>query len=149
MTSPNWTPSHIDPVVLPPDIESTAFTYLSAVVTPTPVATRMPNPDLEADTINDFLRIEAAGGNRANFLEWDASFLMHAYSPDEMRASALAQKATAYAAGARGQLIDGAYVLRVINTVAPTRLTDPNVNLIRYRSMVTWRMPGRLVTAGS
>ena len=58
-----WTPEHLDPVNLPPDIESIAFTYLTAIVAPTPVATRLPNPDLEQDTINDFLRIEAAGGN--------------------------------------------------------------------------------------
>ena len=37
-----WTPEHLDPVNLPPDIESIAFTYLTAIVAPTPVALATP-----------------------------------------------------------------------------------------------------------
>ena len=144
-----WTPGHVDPVVIPPDIESTVVYYAAPLVAPTPVATRIPGPANQADTINDFLRVESGGGNRANYLEWDLAFILHAYSPVEMNASTLAAKITAYCAAARGLTINGAYVSRVVNVVAPHRLTDPNVNLIRYRSMVTWRMPGSLVTAGS
>lgn len=144
-----WTPGHLDPVILPPDIESLAVSYLGGILTPTPVATRLPNPADQSDTVDDFLRIEAAGGNRCNWLEWDLAFILHAYSPIEMNASTLSQRATAFAAGARGQAIGTYSVQRVVNVVAPTRLTDPNINLIRYRSMVTWRLPGVVVTTGS
>jgi len=138
-----WTPGHLDPVVLPPDIEEIAVTYLSGIVSPTPVATRMPNPANQSDTVNDFLRVEAAGGGRHNYLLWELAFIMHAYSPTETAAAALAQKVTAHAAAARGQVVNGFPIQAVVSVVAPTRLSDPNINLIRYRSMVIWRMPGR------
>ena len=141
----SWTAGHLDPVSLPPDIEAVALAYLTPLLSAT-VATRLPNPSDQADTVNDFLRIEAAGGNRANYLQWDLAFIMHAYSPDEIRAAALAQKSLGYAAAARGITIGSTQVARVVNVVAAQRLTDPNVNLIRYRSMVTWRLPGSVTS---
>jgi hypothetical protein len=47
---------------------------------------------------------------------------------------------------ARGQTINGWYVVGVMTVIPPTRLTDPNVNLPRFRSAVTWRVAGQLWT---
>ena len=46
----------IDPVVEPADIESLGLYYLTPYMGTTPIATRLPDPAKQADTINGFLR---------------------------------------------------------------------------------------------
>lgn len=133
----------VDPVLLPPNIEQLARAYLLGPLTPTPIATRLPSPDKAADTVNGFLRTEAAGGFRSNRLHYDTQCLLHAYSPNETQAKQIAAQAVALMAAARGQIVNGWYVVGVMNVVLPHRLTDPNVSLPRFRSMVTWRVAGQ------
>lgn len=133
----------VDPVLLPPDIEILARAYLLEPLAPTPIATRVPTPNIDADTVNGFLRVESAGGFKSNRFQYDAQCLLHAYNPDEISAKQLAAKTVALMSAARGQSINGWYVVGVMNVVAPHRLTDPDVSLPRFRSMVTWRVAGQ------
>ena len=133
----------VDPVIQPGDIETLALYYLQPVLSPTPCATRLPQPNNQSDTINGFLRVEAAGGGKANYLEYDLNLILHAYSPVEMQAANIAQTAMAFMTAARGQTVAGWFVGLVKNTVMPHRLTDPNINLVRYRAAVTWRVAGQ------
>jgi len=133
----------IDPVLEPPDIEFLAQYYLTPYMGLTPIATRLPSPAANADTINGFLRVEAGGGNEANVFEYNMTVLLHGYSPNEIQASSICRTAYKWMKAARGQSIAGWYVSGVPNTVSPHRLDDPNViGLTRYRAMVTWRTPG-------
>ena len=77
----------VDPVVQPGDIETLALYYLQPVLSPTPCATRLPQPNAHDDTVSGFLRVEAAGGGKANYLEYDLNVILHAYSPVEMQAA--------------------------------------------------------------
>jgi hypothetical protein len=144
-----FTPGFVDPAMEPADIEWLANYYLTPLMGVTPIATRLPQPDKQADTINGFLRIEAAGGVKVNFTEYDLAVILHAYSPDEIQASQIGRTATGWMAAARGQSVAGWSVTYVSNVVAAHKLGDPNVaGLTRYRSMVTWRVPGRVMVPG-
>lgn len=137
----------VDPVVLPPDLETLVINYLETALTPTPVATRLPSPTADSDTVNGFLRVEYGGGGKPNRFQWDVQAIIHGYSPDEIQASQIARQAIALLSSARGQTIsDGSldwFVVGVMGVVAPHRLSDPDVILPRYRASVTWRVAGQ------
>lgn len=137
----------VDPVVLPPDLETLGINYLSPTLSPTPVATRLPSPTQDADTVNGFVRLELGGGSKPNRFQYDMQLIGHAYSPNEITADHIANQAVALLSAARGQTIsDGTtnwYVVGVMGVVAPHRLTDPDVILPRYRFSVTWRVAGQ------
>lgn len=133
----------VDPIVLPPDIEALAVSFLSPVLSPTPVTTRLPSPTIDADTVNGMVRVEYGGGTKPNRFQWDLQCIMSGYSPNEIQASQLASQAVALMSAARGQTVNGWYVVGVMGVVAPHRLTDPDVILPRYRATVTWRVAGQ------
>lgn len=133
----------VDPIVLPPDIEALAVDFLEPVLTPTPVATRLPSPTNDADTVNGFLRVEYGGGSKPNKFQWDVQCILLGYSPNEIQASLIAAQAVALMSAARGQTVNGWYVVGVMGAVAPHRGDDPDVILPRYRAAVTWRVAGQ------
>jgi len=134
----------VDPVIQPGDIETLALYYLQPVLSPTPCATRLPQPNAHDDTVNGFLRVEAAGGGKANYLEYDLNVILHAYSPVEMQAANIAQTAMAFMTAARAQTVSGWFVGLVKNVIMPSRADDPNVvGLVRYRAACTWRVAGQ------
>jgi hypothetical protein len=137
----------VDPVLLPPKIEVLARAYLLNAMSPTPIITRLPEPNDTADTVNGVLRVEAGGGGRVNRFQYDMTCLLHGYSPDEDQANDIANRAVALASAARGQTIsDGTsdwFVVAVPSVGMPQRRTDPDVILPRYLSAVTWRVAGQ------
>ena len=137
------------PIMVPADIEELAVDYLTPIVAPTPVATRLPSPAADSDTVSGFLRVECAGGTKPNLIEYDLNVIVHAYSPDEVQASSIARHAVAALCAAAGLTLNGWFVGDTSNPVTPTRLTDPNVNLPRYRAICTWRVTGHQWTPGS
>lgn len=136
--------------VRPPPTEYLARQYFTPLVTPTPVATRAPQPAKTADTINGFLRLEAGGGVlRGEMLLWDVAVILHAYAnnSDEYLAEQLINDALAWGANAAGytqQMPNGDewFITYSRATSIATRKADPYVNMTRYRGMVTWRIPG-------
>ena len=133
----------INPVLEPADIEWLAMAYLTPYMGATPVATRVPNPANNADTVNGFLRVEDGGGADPNPFWSNLTWFLHGYSPDEVEASQICRTAFKWARAARGQSIAGYYVNDVCHAVPPHRLSDPNViGLTRYRAMITWQVPG-------
>jgi hypothetical protein len=137
------TMSFIDPLLRIPQIEVVARAYLLGPMAPIPVMTRLPNPDKTADTINGALRIEAGGGSKPNRFHWDVQLLLHGYSPDEDQANGIAADAVSLMSSARGQTVQGWYVVDTLNVGAPQRRDDPDVNLPRYMGTVTWRVAGQ------
>lgn len=133
----------VDPVVLPPKIEVLARAYLLDAMAPTPIITRLPNPDNEADTTSGVLRIEAGGGSRPNRFQYDMHCLLHGYSPDEDQANDIADRALALMNAARGQTINGFAVVGVMSASPAQRRTDPDVILPRYLASVVWRVAGQ------
>ena len=140
----------------PPPTEALAKAYFGPLVAPTPVGTRVPQPNKTADTINGFLRVESGGGSlRGEQILWDVAIILHAYAPNtqEYVAEQLIDEALAWGANATGytQQMDNGdnwYVTYSRVTGFATRKSDPLVNLTRYRGMVTWRIPGLPVVPG-
>lgn len=134
----------VDPILLPPDIEALAIAFLAPNLSPTPVATRLPSPSTDADTVNGFLRVEYGGGSKPNRFQYDVQCILLGYSPNEIQASLVASQAVALMSAARGQTVNGWYVVGVEGVVAPHRGDDPDVILPRYRAAVTWRVAGQV-----
>ena len=140
----------------PPPIELLALAYFTPLVAPTPCATRLPQPSKTADTINGFLRVESGGGVlRGDGILWDVSCILHAYAPNTQEAMAeqLGEEAVAWGANANGftQIMpnsDRWYITYSRCSGFNVRKGDPLVNMTRYRSMVTWRVPGLPVIPG-
>lgn len=140
-------PQVVTPLILPPDGEFLSQYFLSDIVHPTPVATRLPQPDDEKDTVHDFVRVESGGGDKVSPMTpnpwYSVHVLMHTYGRVEMQAADTARLVTGHMAAARGQTVAGWYIVRVTHVVLPHRLSDPKVNLLRYRSEVTWVVAGK------
>lgn len=135
------------PPVKPPKIAQLVRALLLDPLSPTPIATRLPSPANNADTVNGFLRLEYGGGSKPNPFQWDLQCIMHAYHTDQGQAEDIANQAVGVASAAQGLTINGIYVVGVSGVVAPHLLTDPDVNLPRIRSSVTWRVAGQPWTA--
>ena len=105
------------PMMVPADIEELAVTYLTPIMAPTPVGTRLPSPAADADTISGFLRVESAGGTQPNPVEYDLNVIVHGYSPDEVHASTIARHAVAALVAATGLTINGWFVGDTSNPV--------------------------------
>lgn len=135
-------------VVKPPDIEWLAQAFLTPILTPALVGTRMPKPSSTEDDAagtNGYLRVEAGDSHPINWgAAWDCSFLMHAYCDDEGQAAQISTTALGNVAAATGLTVVSWNIVSVVNVVGGRRLTDPEVptNLVRYRSAVTWRIAG-------
>lgn len=138
-------------VVLPPDIEWLATVFLTPILNPTKVGTRMPvpaNSSVDAGSLDGFMRIEAGDAVPVTSTwgaAYDVSFLMHAYSDNEVQASLISRKAGANVCAATGLTVSGWYIVDVPSFSGGRRLFDPEVpsNLVRYRSAVTWRVAGQ------
>jgi hypothetical protein len=143
-------PAHIFATLKPPPIEKLGVVYFSPLMAPVLVATRIPQPAPNQETISTFLRIESGGGRqRADTILWDMTLILHSYAPNEQESVAEDNLAIAVAwgANAQGQTITTAsgeeyFVTYSRATGLSHRQADPNVDLIRYRSMVLWRVPG-------
>jgi hypothetical protein len=146
VSSPFFTPGFVYPALRRPPIEFLVITYLTPFMGSTPISSRLPTAPNDFDTINGLLRVEAGGGTKANLLEFNMTVILHAYSPFEVQAEEISDTAMAWMTAADGQTIAGWSVTKVCSTVEKHKLGDPNVQkLTRYRSMVTWRMPGRVL----
>lgn len=146
MTGPFYTPGRVKPALQRPPLEALGLLYLTPFMGATPVATRLPNPAQNADTINGFLRLESGGGVQCNLLEFDMTLLIHAYALNEVLAEQICDAAMPWLGAAEGQQIDGWSITRVVGTIEKHKLGDPNVQkLTRYRAGIRWRMPGRVL----
>jgi hypothetical protein len=143
-------PTQYYQAVLPADIEWLAQAFLTPILAPTPVKTRMPPPIASVMDVgvNGLMRIEAGDAVPVPSTwgaAYDISFLMHAYSDDEVQASLISRTAIAHVSSVTGLTIVGWYIVDVPTVVGGRRLTDPLVptDLVRYRSAVTWRVAGQ------
>jgi hypothetical protein len=146
VSRPFFTPGFVYPALQRPPTVFVTRVYLTPFMGSTPIGARLPKPSDDDDTVNGFLRVEAGGGTKANLLEFNMSIILHAYSPYQDQAEDISDTAMGWMTAAEGQSIAGWSVTRVCGTVEKHVLADPNVQkLTRYRSMVTWRMPGRVL----
>lgn len=133
--------SALSPVMPPADIEGLVVQYLAPRLG-LPVGTRLPNPANDADTVDGFCRVEAAGGIKVNLTQWDLDIIVHGYHPNEVTAAQITASAVAILEAARHQQFGQYWIGDSDSLVAPAKQTDPLVNLPRYRSMVSWRVTG-------
>lgn len=137
----------IYPVLTPADVEWMACFFLTPLMAPTVVATRLPVVTNTSDTANGFLRVEAGGGVKKNLTQYNQQILLHTYVPFEYepQGALIANKATAYVGAAGGLTISGVFVVDVPRVSVIQRMTDPKINLLRYDSAVTWTVAGQPV----
>lgn len=139
-------PGFIYPVVAPADVEAMALTFLNQYMAPTPVATRMPDDTSPGDTEYGFIRVEAGGGVKLNYIQYNQTVQVHTYVPNEyeVQGANIANTAIAYMSAATGQTILGHYITDVPNVSVVQRRTDPRINLLRYMFFVTWTIDGQV-----
>jgi len=131
-----------------PPVETMAVNYLTPLMTPIPVATRLPRPDNDKEVINGYLQVEAGGGVLTHdSLLWDMSVVLHGYSRNEVEAEDIITKAVAWAGNIQGTMttvLDRDWYVTFSRVASlPIKQQDPRINLTRYRAMVTWRIPGQ------
>lgn len=132
-------------ITAPPDVEELFQFFLTPIVTPTFVVTKLE----DADDITALGAVRVESGSIDPVLEyrsaaWDVSGLIHAYSPDELEAVQLGLKCIAHCAAARSRTVMGWYIVDVLNVLGGQKLPEPGVEgLTRYRAAVTWRVAGR------
>ena len=140
--------------VAPPPAAGLAIAYFTPLMAPTPVATRTPQPSKTEDTINNFLRIEAAGGTplREQLL-FQTSILLHCYCTNNQESAGeqTLGKALAWGGNAQGTWIthpstgDEYFVAASSITALAEKTADPAVALTRWRGMVTWLIQGKAI----
>lgn len=144
------------PTTAPPPVGGLAKSYFTPLVAPAPVATRLPQPDKTADTVNGFLRIEASGGPiLPGEVMFDLGIILHSYAPnnEESMAEQLMCNAIGWGNNACGCTITHPstgidYFVMYSRCVSTgIRQQDPRVNLARFVGKVTWRMIGRYIGA--
>lgn len=149
-----WTPL---PTLTHPPIEWLGFAYYQPhqAALGVDVGTRLPGPAEDQTVLHTgFLRTEAGGGTPTLEVMFDLDLILHAYSgTNEDAAKDISQRATTELLPARGTVVwcpvhrDGSPLPWTIHDASvsqePHRLTDPMVNMIRYRSMVTWTVVGQ------
>ena len=126
--------------------------YLTPILSPTPVATRLPQPTKIEDTVNSFLRVESAGGGPRDDEQilFNVSLVLHSYctNSQESQGEQLLIDALAWAGNAQGTYVTHAST-QVPYFVTYSRITglgmksaDPQVAMTRFRGMVTWTIQG-------
>ena len=132
--------------VVPPlesaDIEDLVTFFYTPIIAPTPIDTRLPKIADNADTINGFVTVEAGPATRVGLAQWDLSFILHAYSPVEYQAADLSRKLMAHGTAVQGLTVMGWYIVTLVNAVGGEKLPNPDIELPRYRSALTWRVQG-------
>lgn len=144
--------------VAPPPAQGLMVAYLTPIMAPTPVATRLPQPGKTDDTINNFLRVEVAGGGPRgeDQILFNASVLLHAYctNNEESRGEQMLCDALAWAGNAQGTWVtlpstqQQYFVTYSRITSSPMKTADPQVALTRFRGMVLWTVHGSPRTLG-
>lgn len=153
-----WTPL---PTLVHPPIEWLGFAFYRAYQDDWAVdmGTRLPGPQEDQTVLQTgFLRFEAGGGSEdadTQGLMFNLDLIMHSYyGEDEDAAKDISQQATLLGGRIPRDTVvqcpltrNGPALPWTIHDARgfsePTRTTDPMVNMIRYRSMVTWRVVGR------
>jgi len=126
--------------------------FLTPLFSPTPVATRLPQPAKTEDTVNLFIRVESAGGTPAgqDQVLFAASVVLHVYctnneesAGEQLMAEVLAQAGNAQGTYVRHQSSETDYFVAYSRIASlGTKLADPQVALTRFRGMVTWTVHG-------
>lgn len=140
---------------MPPPAGGIAKAYFTPLMAPVPVATRLPQPGATQDTINGFLRIEAAGGPiMPDSVFFDIGIVLHSYAPNNQES--MAEQVLALAIG-WGNNASGTTIIHPssglpyfvsysrCNSVG-AKQQDSLVNMVKFVGKVTWRMQGQLVS---
>jgi hypothetical protein len=145
-------PGYIYPVVTPADTEWLSTYYLTPLMAPTPVATRLPDDTDPDDTVNGFISVESSGGPKVSLIEYNQTIILHTYCAEEYEPQGfdIARNAVAWMGAASGLTISGWQITDVPRVTSPQRRNDPKVpNLLRYLAMVTWTVVGQPVQSAS
>lgn len=132
--------------LMPADIEALGVEFYTPQMS-CGVGTKMPGTPRNKTKPDPFLRLEFGGGAQVNRLEFDGDLILCGYAADEVTASEITRRAFGLGAAATGETVAGWYLGWCRGPVLPHRSNDPDLpGLVRYRSMVTWRFPGQLIT---
>ena len=138
-------PKFYMPVVAPPDVEFMSQFFLMPLMSPTPVATTLPDVTALVDTANGFLRVEHGGSTKLDWFRYNVTTLLHAYVPFEYETlgAQIIGEAVQYMGAAAGLTVCNYYVMCVPHVFGPLRKPDPDVQLLlRYQAGVTWMVDG-------
>lgn len=141
------------PTLWAPPVQALAINFLRPRLAQQgiPVATRLPQPQNTADTINGFVRLESGGGKPCgDDMTFDVSVIVNSYAPNNLESTAEinCMTACAHLGNAQGQWITHPtlnrpwFIMWSRTTGLMHKQGDPLVNLVRFRAMVSWRAQG-------
>ena len=134
--------NYVVPPLQAPDTQDLGIYYFTPILAPTRVDSRLPSPAKNQDTVHGFMTIEAGDTTRVGLAQWDISMILHAYSPVEAEAADISNKAMVYGTAVQGLTVMGWYIVCLVNAIGSRQLQNPDIDLPRYRSALTWRVAG-------
>lgn len=140
----------------PPPIETLAVTYLTPLMAPLRVLTRIPpnNPNSELLPPDTFIRVEASSGSISDSgIMFNVQAIIHSYAPynEEITAEDNIGTALAWMGNAQGTTITDPtgwdwYVTYSMVSSLGHRLIDPLTPIARYRGAAMWKLAGRPIS---
>lgn len=118
-------------VIVFPDVEGMAITYLKSVLANTHVSTKVPST-----RPTRFIKVQAVGGNKARLNADSTMLTFQCWEADTVKASELARLARAYIHAMPGTEVNGVWVYRVNDVGAPAFNPDPESDSPRYQFTV-------------
>ena len=129
--------SDVTEVILFPDVEAIAVSYLKDSLADTPISTRVPDPRPAR-----FIRVMAVGGSKARLNADSVMLTFQCWEATTVKASELARLARAYVHALAGTDVAGNWVYRVIDVGGPAFAPDPSTNTPRYQFTVSIDVKG-------
>lgn len=122
-------------VLLPPDIEAAAISFLrtSLGALATKVAQTVP-----ATMPATMVKVSLTGGGRDGVASDRAQLTIECWAPDAQAASNLARKAFAYMLAAPGTIAGGVFIRRAETVGGVQFFPDPDISKPRYQFTVRW-----------
>lgn len=126
-------------VIVFPDAEALAITYLKAHISNVTIATKVPDP---RPTNGKLIKVTRVGGSKLRLNADSPVLVFECWGSTTIEASELARLARAYVDAMAGEKVNGVWVFKVREVGGPAYFPDPDSSLPRYQFSVAIDMKG-------
>jgi hypothetical protein len=124
-------------VIVFPDAEALAITYLKAHISNVIIATKVPDP-----RPTKLIKVTRVGGSKLRLNADSPVLVFECWGSTTIEASELARLARAYIDAMAGEKVNGVWVFKVREVGGPAYFPDPDSSLPRYQFSVAIDMKG-------
>lgn len=118
-------------VIVFPDAEALAVTYLKAKMTGVTIATKVPDP-----RPSKLIKVTRVGGSKLRLNADSPVLAFECWGSTSVEASDLAKYARAYVDAMSGETVNGVWVFKVREVGGPAYFPDPDTDSPRYQFSV-------------